>query len=237
MEHGVDSLVAIGGDGTFHGALALEKETGIPVMGVPGTIDNDIYGTEDTIGFDTAINTALESIDRIRDTADSHERLFLIEVMGRHCGMIAAYAGIAGGAETIIVPEEHQGETAILKQIENRVRRGMKRGKRGSIVVVAEGHSGGGIAERLAQRLKPRGFNPRVAVLGHIQRGGTPTAKDRTLASAMGAFAVDCLLKGKSCGMTALQAKGMTYVSFQKVLSKKKQLPTGILTLADTLAT
>lgn len=231
-EHKIDALVVIGGDGSFTGAMLLERETGFPTMGVPGTIDNDIQGTDDTIGFDTAINTALDSIDRIRDTASSHDRLFIVEVMGRHCGMIATYAGIGGGAETVVVPEERHRLSTIVKKIES----GIKRGKTSSIIVVAEGRAGGGMGELLNRQLKREGYNPRLCVLGHTQRGGSPTAKDRMLASAMGAFAVDCLLKGKSGGMTANQGKVMVYLPYRKVLSGRKTLPRGIHDLMSILA-
>lgn len=193
---GIDALVVIGGDGSYRGAYALHQEQRFPVMGLPGTIDNDINGTDDTIGFDTAINTGIELIDKIRDTASSHDRLFLVEVMGRHSGQIALHTGVGGGAETIVVPEVKTS----LKEICEQVERGVRRGKTSSIIVVAEGCQFGG-ADALGKLLKKEGYSPRVAILGHTQRGGSPTAHDRMLASTLGAASVYALLSGKKEGM------------------------------------
>ena len=170
--HGVDGLVVIGGDGSFRGAEVLHRESGIHVLGVPGTIDNDIPYTDDTIGFDTAINTGVELIDKIRDTASSHDRIFLVEVMGRHSGMIALHTGMGGGAESIIVPEVKISVDSICEVIE----RGVRRGKTSSIIVVAEGCQFGG-ATPLAKELKKRGYSPKLAILGHTQRGGSERAR------------------------------------------------------------
>lgn len=187
---GIDALVVIGGDGSYHGAMRL-TEHGYPTIGLPGTIDNDIPGTDFTIGFDTAINTVLESIDRIRDTATSHLRTFIVEVMGRGAGDIALWAGVAGGADDIIIPE-HDFD---MEKVANRIKDGQDRGKKHSIIVLAEGvMSGNEFAKKLAEY---GDFDPRVTVLGHVQRGGTPTARDRVLASKLGAYAVDLLLAGK----------------------------------------
>ncbi|WP_253724416.1 6-phosphofructokinase, partial [Thermus scotoductus] len=180
---GIEGLVAIGGDGTFRGAMRLLEEHKVPVVGVPGTIDNDLYGTDYTIGFDTAVNTALEAIDRIRDTAASHERVFFIEVMGRSSGFIALDVGLAGGAEVIAVPEEPVDP----KTIAEGLMESLRRGKSSSIVVVAEGAYPGGAAGLLAAIQEHVRVEARVTVLGHIQRGGSPTAKDRILASRLGA--------------------------------------------------
>ncbi|RDI44252.1 6-phosphofructokinase [Falsibacillus pallidus] len=189
-KHGIDGLVVIGGDGSYRGAKAL-TEQGFPCVGVPGTIDNDIPGTEFTIGFDTALNTVIDAIDKIRDTATSHERTFIIEVMGRHAGDIALWAGLAGGAETIVIPEDNFD----MDEVANRLKKGHERGKKHSIIVVAEGvMSGPEFAEKLE---KATNFETRVSVLGHIQRGGSPTAFDRVLASRLGAHAVELLLEGK----------------------------------------
>lgn len=190
----VGALVLIGGDGTFRGAHALMEEGGPPCMGVPGTIDNDVWGTDWTIGFDTALNTALEAIDRIRDTAASHERLHFVEVMGRHCGEIAVACGLAGGAEAVAIPEEATDVPELCERIEKDIRRG----KRAAIVVVAEGDETGGaraLADEVARRI---GLDARVTILGHIQRGGSPTAADRILGSRLGAAAVDALVAGRS---------------------------------------
>ncbi|MCL6525305.1 MAG: 6-phosphofructokinase [Thermaceae bacterium] len=190
---GVEGLVCIGGDGSYRGALKLMQEHDIPVVGAPGTIDNDLYGSDYTIGFDTAVNIALDAIDRIRDTAASHSRVFFIEVMGRHAGFIALEVGIAGGAEVIVLPEDPVDPSVCAEVI----RDSSRKGKRSSIVVVAEGGYPGG-AQGLAEAVKTRsGIEPKVTVLGHIQRGGSPTAMDRVLASRLGAAGVEALLAGK----------------------------------------
>jgi 6-phosphofructokinase 1 len=232
VRKGIQGLVVIGGDGSFTGASLLEKETGFPTIGVPGTIDNDIAGTEDTIGFDTAVNTAIGAIDRIRDTASSHGRLFLVEVMGRNSGFIALSTGIGGGAETVVVPEAK----LTLDKITGAIRRGMIRGKTSSIIVVAEGPKPG-LAARIARGLAKSGFDPKVCTLGHIQRGGAPTAHDRMLGSVLGAAATATLVSGKSGGMIGLQENEVTFVPFRDVIGKKKTLPKIAMSLAEILAT
>jgi 6-phosphofructokinase 1 len=199
---GVEGVVVIGGEGTFQGGNLLADEQGVAVAGVPATIDNDVYGTDFTVGFDTAVNTALGAIDRIRDTAASHDRLFFVEVMGRTCGDIALHVGLAGGAEDVLVPEAPLDATTLAAE----VRKSWERGKRSSIIVVAESGKPG-CSFRVAERvLAATGIEPRVCVLGHLQRGGTPTARDRNLASRLGAAAVDILAEGggamaaESCG-------------------------------------
>lgn len=187
---GLDGLVVIGGDGSYMGANALTK-LGFPCVGVPGTIDNDIAGTDLTIGFDTAVNTVIDAIDKIRDTASSHERTFVIEVMGRNAGDIALWSGLAGGAESILIPEENQSMDDIIA----RLNRGKERGKKHSIIIVAEGvMSGVDFANQLKEKLD---IDVRVSVLGHIQRGGSPTVADRVLASRLAARAVELLIEGK----------------------------------------
>ncbi|WP_455675955.1 6-phosphofructokinase [Pradoshia sp.] len=187
---GIEGLVVIGGDGSYRGARAL-TELGYPCVGVPGTIDNDIPGTDFTIGFDTALNTVIDSIDKIRDTATSHDRTYVIEVMGRNAGDIALWAGMAGGAESILIPEESQDMNDII----NKLNRGHDRGKKHSIIVVAEGvGSGFEIGQEIQRRT---GAETRVTVLGHVQRGGSPTAYDRVLASRLAASAVELLMEGK----------------------------------------
>lgn len=187
---GIEALVVIGGDGSYHGALRL-TEHGYNAIGLPGTIDNDIPYTDFTIGFDTAVNTVLESVDRIRDTATSHERTFIIEVMGRGAGDIALWSGVAGGAEAVIVPEKDFDMQAIA----DKIRAGRNRGKKHSLIILAEGVMH---ADEFAEELGKFGdFHTRVTVLGHVQRGGSPTARDRVMASQMGAYAVDLLLQGK----------------------------------------
>jgi 6-phosphofructokinase 1 len=232
VRNGIEGLVVIGGDGSFTGASLLEKETGFKTIGVPGTIDNDIAGTDDTIGFDTAVNTAVEAIDRIRDTASSHGRLFLVEVMGRNSGFIALSTGIGGGAETVVVPEAKLTPS----KVEATIRRGLARGKTSSIIVVAEGPKPG-LATRIATGLARAGFDPKVCTLGHIQRGGAPTAHDRMLGSALGAYATACLISGKSGGMVGLQENEVTYVPYREVIGKKKPLPKIVMSLAEILAT
>lgn len=188
-ELGLEGLVVIGGDGSYRGAMALTKK-GIPAVGVPGTIDNDIPGTDYTIGFDTALNTVIEAIDKIRDTATSHERTFIIEVMGRDAGDLALWAGLAGGAETILIPEQDFD----LNDMIDRLEKGKKRGKKHSIIIVAEGVMS---AQELANLLTEKSdTETRISVLGHIQRGGSPTARDRVLGSLFGARAVEALLEG-----------------------------------------
>jgi 6-phosphofructokinase 1 len=228
---GIGGLVVIGGDGSFTGAHLMEKETGFPVIGVPGTIDNDIAGTEDTIGFDTAVNTGIDAIDRIRDTASSHDRIFLVEVMGRSSGFIAVQVGIGGGAETILVPEKKETLAAVCKNID----RGSKRGKSSSIIVVAEGEKPG-LSQRLANDLTRRGYNPKVCILGHTQRGGSPTAHDRMLASILGASAVTYLLAGKSNAMVGVERNEVVLVHFKNVIGVHKQLPMQLLKVAQILS-
>ncbi|MBC7387251.1 MAG: 6-phosphofructokinase [Cryobacterium sp.] len=229
---GIEGLVVIGGDGSFAGASLLEKETGFRTIGVPGTIDNDIFGTDDTIGFDTAVNTAIEAIDRIRDTASSHGRLFLVEVMGRNSGFIALSTGIGGGAETIVVPEAEMTLPMIRKSIE----RGMNRGKTSSIIVVAEGPKPG-LATRIGRGLEKAGFDSKICTLGHIQRGGVPTAHDRMLGSVLGAAAVAYLASGKSGGMVGITRNEVAFTPFKEVIGKKKTLPKVAMALAEILAT
>ena len=228
---GVDALVVIGGDGSFRGANAFYKENKMPVIGIPGTIDNDIPGTEDSIGFDTAVNTGVQLIDKIRDTASSHDRVFLVEVMGRHSGMIALYTGIGGGAETIVVPEVKTSLDSICKIID----RGVRRGKTSSIIVVAEGCHFGGAAP-LAKLLEKRGYSPRFAILGHTQRGGSPSAHDRMLASVLGTVAVQALLSGVKEGMVGVEGNNVVINSFSKLGKKAQSLPQEFLTIAKDLA-
>lgn len=230
--NGIQGLIVIGGDGSFAGAHYMELENRFPTIGVPGTIDNDIFGTEDTIGFDTAVNTAIEAIDRIRDTASSHDRIFLVEVMGRDSGFIALLTGIGGGAETVIVPEAEQSMTQICATIE----RGIKRGKTSSIIVVAEGHKPGQ-SQKIAADLESRGYSAKVCILGHTQRGGTPSAHDRMLASVLGASAVNFMLAGKSNAMVGVAKNQVVLSPFTKMVGVKKRLPKEYLQLANILAT
>ncbi|MBX6394284.1 MAG: 6-phosphofructokinase [Alicyclobacillaceae bacterium] len=226
---GVDGLVVIGGDGSFRGALALSK-LGMPTVGVPGTIDNDIAGTDLTIGFDTAVNNVIEAVDKIRDTATSHERTFVVEVMGRHAGDIALAAGLAAGAETILIPEEEYS----IDEIVERLQRSFGRGKRHSILMVAEGV---GSAMEVAARIRERtGWEMRVTVLGHIQRGGSPTAVDRVLASRMGAMAVELLLEGQTAKMVGLQNNALVAVDLEEAVNGQHRPDLSLCALARILA-
>ena len=232
QREGIEGLITIGGDGTFRGAVALAGAGDVKVIGIPGTIDNDVYGTDYTIGFDTAINTALEAIDKIRDTAGSLQRPFFIEVMGRSRGFIALEVGIAGGAEDILVPES---ETKI-EQLCLDIERSFKRGKKASIVIVAEGDDAGGafsIAQQVWERLK---LEYRICVLGHVQRGGSPTARDRVLASKLGAAAVDALVKGKAGYMVGELKGEIAFTPLRETWEKRKELDSNLLRLIKVLA-
>lgn len=230
---GIEGLVAIGGNGTFTGAEIFFNEYGIPTVGCPGTIDNDLYGTDYTIGFDTAVNTALEAIDKIRDTADSHDRIFFIEVMGRDSGYIAIQSGIGGGAELVMVPET---ETSIEEVIDT-LKGGWNRQKTSSIIVVAEGDEEGGAAE-VAVKVKehiPNG-DIKVTNLGHVQRGGAPTAYDRILASRLGAAAVEGLLAGKKNVMAGLINNEVVYTPFKETITKSKPIHPDLIRLVEILS-
>lgn len=228
-DYGIDGLVVIGGDGSFRGAKELSN-LGIATIGVPGTIDNDIPFTDFTIGFDTAINTVVEMIDKIRDTATSHERTFVIEVMGRDAGDIALWAGLIGGAESIIIPEENYD----IDDIVDRLRKASERGKKHSIIVIAEGvMSGNQMADEIQKR---SGKEVRTSVLGHIQRGGTPSAFDRMLASRLGAHAVELLLQGKTGRMVGLQRNKLIDEDFELALSQKHALDLSMYKLAKELS-
>lgn len=231
-DHGIDALVCIGGDGSFTAANTLWNEHQIPFAGVPGTIDNDIYGTEYTIGFDTAVNTALDAIDRIRDTAASHDRLFIIEVMGRDSGFIAVAAGLAGGAEDIFIPEH---PFRIDKTIEL-IQRGISRGKTSSILVTAEGAKPGRAYDLAESIRKNSGYQATVCILGHIQRGGKPTALDRMIASRMGSAAVEQLLNGQCDIMVGVQGEKLVYSNLADCLKQKKHVNRALIDLAQILS-
>lgn len=234
-EAGIDGLVSIGGDGTFRGATIFHEEHHVPVVGCPGTIDNDLFGTDETIGYDTALNTAIENIDRIRDTADAHDRLFLVEVMGRDAGFIALNSGIGGGAELVLVPETFTQ----MDDIKSRILSLMSAQSRSSIVVVAEGEDQGG-ATRIQQALLAdeafRDIDLRVCVLGHTQRGGAPTARDRVLASRLGAAAVDALIEGHTNVMVGLVNNEIKLTPLRNVWSRKKNINYELLKLTQILS-
>jgi 6-phosphofructokinase 1 len=229
-KHGIEALVVIGGDGSYQGAKKL-TEQGFNCIGVPGTIDNDIPGTDFTIGFDTALNTVLDAIDKIRDTASSHERTFIIEVMGRNAGDIALWSGLAGGAESIIVPEENFE----MKDVVERLQQGTKRGKRHSIIIVAEGVMSG---NQFAEELKKAGVtgDTRVSVLGHIQRGGSPTAFDRVLASRLGARAVELLLEGKGGRAVGIQNNQLVDHDILEILGQPHTIDKNMYRLSKELS-
>ncbi|BBU39096.1 MAG: 6-phosphofructokinase [Bacillaceae bacterium] len=225
----IEGLVVIGGDGSYRGALKL-TEKGFPCIGLPGTIDNDIPGTDFTIGFDTALNTVVRAMDQIRDTAQSHERIFIIEVMGRHAGDIALWAGVAGGAETILIPERSFDLDDIVKRLEH----GVERGKKHSIIALAEGVMS---ASKLADILKEKyGIETRVSVLGHIQRGGSPTGFDRVLASRMGARAVELLLEGKGGRAVGIQKNQIVDHDIEEILKEKSEPIGELYTLSKQLS-
>ncbi len=232
---GVDSLVVIGGDGSFTGAMKLAEEFDFPVIGIPGTIDNDINGTDYTIGYDTALNTVVEAIDKIRDTASSHNRLFFIEVMGRDAGDIALNAGIGAGAEEILIPEEDLGVERLLESLQ----RSRKSGKSSSIIVVAEGDRLGENIFELSEYVKnhTEGYDIRVSVLGHIQRGGAPSCFDRVLASKLGVGAVESLIKGKRDVMIGIVHKRVTLVPLQVALTKRLHKHDDLIRVADITST
>jgi 6-phosphofructokinase 1 len=232
QDKGIEGLILIGGDGTFRGGTLLSQECGVGIVGIPGTIDNDCYGTDYTIGFDTAINTALEAIDRIRDTATAHDRLFFVEVMGRHTGFIALESGIAGGAEEFLIPEVPMSIDELSQHLEENY----KRGKRSAIVVVAETEQPGE-SFHIAQEVKKKtGFDSRVCILGHIQRGGAPTARDRVLASKLGAAAVQALVDGRSGYMVGEINREIAYTPLKDTWEKKKTLHAGLTDILKILS-
>jgi 6-phosphofructokinase 1 len=227
--HGIEGLVVIGGDGSYRGAKAL-SEQGFPCVGIPGTIDNDIPGTEFTIGFDTALNTVIEAIDKIRDTATSHERTFIIEVMGRDAGDLALWAGLAGGAETILIPEENYD----MNEISARLRKGHERGKKHSIIIVAEGVCSG---IEFGKELKEKtNFDTRVSVLGHMQRGGSPTAFDRVLASRLGARAVELLMEGNGGRAVGIEKNKIVDYDIVEALGQSHKIDNSLYRLSQELS-
>jgi 6-phosphofructokinase 1 len=233
QQENIDGIVCIGGDGSFRGAQLLAAEHGYKIIGVPGTIDNDIFGSEDSIGFDTAVNTALEAIDRIRDTAASHDRLFIVEVMGRNSGFIASHVGLAGGAEDIFTPDGH---STVDKAIQ-RIQEASKKGKTSSILITAEGQKPGRAYDLADSIRKKSGLDAKVCILGHQQRGGSPTAHDRILASRMGASAVHALLQGKSNIMIGTRGNELIEVPFDVATQTHKKAPLSYVDLALQLAT
>jgi len=229
---GVDGLIVIGGDGSFNGANALSKEHGFPVIGIPGTIDNDISNCEYTIGFDTAVQTAIEAVDRIRDTAHSHARTFLVEVMGRNTGAIAMKVGVCTGAEIVLLPHDQ----VPLKKIVDDIQRGIQRGKDSSIILVAEGPVAGR-SYQIQKELKEQHYlDAHVCILGHIQRGGSPTSNDRFIASQMGSLAVEALIEGHSGKVTVVQQGKVVLEALEKCVLKNDVGYTEFKALAEKLS-
>ena len=235
VEAEINALVVIGGDGSFTGAQVFYKEFNFPVMGIPGTIDNDIFGTSHTLGYDTALNTVIECIDKIRDTASSHNRLFFVEVMGRDAGHIALNAGIGAGAEEILIPEEDLGLNRLLESLQ----KSKASGKSSSIVVVAEGDKMGKnvfeLKDYIEQHLPE--YDIRVSVLGHMQRGGSPTCFDRVLASRLGVKAVESLLEGKSNFMVGINKDEITLTPFEQAIKGHYPIDMELLRVSDIMST
>ena len=233
-KNNIDGLVVVGGDGSFTGAMIFQKEFSFPVVGIPGTIDNDIQGTRFTLGYDTALNTVIEAIDKIRDTASSHNRLFVVEVMGRDAGHIALNAGIGAGAEEILIPEEDMGLERLLESL----KRSEKSGKSSSIVVIAEGDKTGKNVFEIASYIENNlpYYEVRVSVLGHMQRGGTPSCFDRVLASRMGVFAVESLLEGNSNNMVGIIDEQMTLTPLEDAIKGKSQINNNLIRVSDILS-
>lgn len=230
---GIEGLVCIGGDGTFTGAKIFSEEFGIKVIGVPGTIDNDIFGTDNTIGYDTALNTAMEAIDKIRDTATSHNRVFFVEVMGRDAGFIALNSGLATGALDILIPEKKDS----MQDLFTNFRKAEKTGKASSIVVVAEGEKLGSIYD-LANQTKEEfpDYDIRVTILGHIQRGGSPSCADRVLASRLGYGAVVGLMDGKTNVMAGMRSNDLVYTPIEEAIKKHNEINKDLMLISEILA-
>ena len=233
VKEGVDALVLIGGDGTFTGGMIFNKEFNFPVIGIPGTIDNDILGTNFTLGYDTALNTAVEAIDKIRDTASSHKRLFFVEVMGRDVGHIALNAGVGSGAEEILVPEENLGLDRLLESLQ----KSRKTGKSSTIVLVAEGDKTGNNVFELRDYVEENleGYDVRVSVLGHMQRGGAPSCFDRVLASRMGVKAVESLMAGKKNVMVGTINNKLELYPIEKAVKGHSKIDEELLRVSDIL--
>ncbi len=229
---GIDALVVIGGDGTFTGARIFSDEFNIPIIGLPGTIDNDLYGTDFTIGYDTAINTAIDAVDKIRDTAESHDRVFIIEIMGRDCGLIALRSGIAVGAEAILIPETKTDIEHLIHRLEIG-----RKDKSSKIIMVAEGDDAGGAFEigNIVKQRFPH-YDTRVSILGHIQRGGKPTCMDRVLASRLGVAAVEGLLEGRKCEMAGLIHGQVSYTPLDNAVKHNKDVNESLLKIVEILS-
>lgn len=235
VKAGIDALVVIGGDGTFTGGLLFSTEFDFPIMGIPGTIDNDIFGTSHTLGYDTALNTVIEVIDKIRDTASSHNRLFFVEVMGRDAGHLALNAGIGAGAEEILIPEEDLGLERLLESLQ----KSKASGKSSSIVVIAEGDKIGKNVFELKDYVEANlpEYDVRVSVLGHMQRGGSPSCFDRVLASRLGVKAVESLIEGKESYMVGLQCDKISLTPLDQAIKGKTEIDRELLRVSDIMST
>lgn len=232
VNNGIDAIVAIGGDGTFTGANIFHEEFNVPVIGLPGTIDNDLMGTDFTIGYDTAINTVIDAVDKIRDTAESHDRLFIVEVMGRDSGLIALRSGIGSGAEAILIPETKTDINALIHRLEI-----SRKDKSSKIIIVAEGDDVGGAFE-IAKIVKDKfpSIDTRLSILGHIQRGGAPSCMDRVLASRLGVAAVEALMEGRTCEMIGIVNQKIHFTPFSSAIKHNKDVNSELLKIVDILS-
>lgn len=230
-KHNIDALVVIGGDGTFTGASKFIEEFDMPIIGMPGTIDNDLNGTDFTIGYDTAINTVVEAVDKIRDTAESHDRLFVVEVMGRDSGLIALRSGISTGAEAVLIPELEVDYDAIMKRLDK-----TRKNKSSRIIIVAEGDKEGGmvVAEKIQANFPA--YDVRLSILGHIQRGGSPTCMDRVLASRLGVAAVEGLLEGRKAEMAGLICGNVQFTPFNKAIKHIDKVNENLTRIVEILS-
>jgi len=230
----LDAMVVIGGDGTFTGAMKFGQKYDFPIVGIPGTIDNDIYGTDFTVGFDTAVNTVVEAVDKIRDTATSHNRLFFIEVMGRDAGFIAVYSGIAAGAEEVLIPEKDRGIEKLFESLQ----RTSQRQKTSRLVIVAEGDKNGSVydlEDKVKERFGDR-YETKVTILGHVQRGGRPSCTDRVLASQLGVKSVEALLDGRQNVMIGVRDRKVRYTDFEKATKQNPKMDEELLRIADIIS-
>lgn len=232
QKHGIDGIVAIGGDGTFRGALAFQKYCNVPVIGCPGTIDNDLAGSDSTIGFDTAINTVVEAVDRIRDTAESHNRIFVVEVMGRDAGLIALYSGIGVGAEGILIPESKNDLSEVMSVLSK-----SRKDKKSKIIIVAEGDEAGG-ALKISEKIKATfpEADVRVTILGHVQRGGAPTCMERVNAARMGHEAVNALIQGRKMEMVGIVNGKIAFTPFANAVKQHVEPDPSLLSMTKILA-
>ena len=234
QENNLDALVVIGGDGTFTGAMKFGEKYDFPIVGIPGTIDNDIFGTDFTVGFDTAVNTVVEAVDKIRDTATSHNRLFFIEVMGRDAGFIAVYSGIAAGSEEVLIPEKDRG----IQKLFDSLRRTSQRQKTSRLVIVAEGDKNGSVydlEDKVKEQFGDR-YETKVTILGHVQRGGRPSCTDRVLASRLGVKSVEALLEGRRDVMIGVRDRSVRFTDFEKATKQNPKMDQELLRIADIIS-